>query len=341
MQLAPETLALDRQAMLQKVIDSPLRASQTYRLGQTAEMAVQKLLSHPPAQILLCGMGGSGSCGDMLQALSQKSQIPIMTCKASQLPAWVSPQTLVIGISYSGNTAETLACLQQAKARGALRLGLSSGGELARQAQAEGFPLIQIPGGLLPRAALFDMLYALLGAFQHCQFLGLQAAEIAQSLEWLKALSSEWSQESQALKLAQSLQPLNPVLWGISGQSEAAALRWRNQLSENAKTLSSLAILPELNHNEVVPMCAQHHSRLALLYFTLESVVSQVDVPVLELVGEHVAKVLPIHAQGANLTERLLYLIYLGDFVSVYLALLKGIDPSPIAAIDELKRRMS
>ena len=346
--LSPETLfallAPDAGGMLELVRTAPERGRAHLALGRS-----QPYQERLPAQILICGMGGSGSAGDLFQASCRQARIPLIVAKTAQLPAWVGPETLVIGISYSGNTFETLSCLRQAGQAGASLLGLASGGELAEMAARQGFPLLRIAGGLPPRAALFEMLFALLGCLQGLPALGLDPAEIDAGLARLDTLSRDWEPKAHhpqplPLTLARSLADNRvdtPLLWGVTGATDAIALRWKNQFSENAKTLAAVSLLPELNHNEVVAMCARHHSQQRLIYLTLETAMPAADVVVLDLVRPHLHEVTALTAPEGRRLERLLYFVYLGDFCSVYLALLTGVDPTPIAAIDELKRRMA
>lgn len=352
MNFNPTLPARDPGQMLQAVFNAPERAQNCYQIAQQNTLDIPEHIQ----QILVCGMGGSGSCGDMLQALCHQSQIPILVNKSAELPHWVSSKTLVIAVSYSGNTREVLACVAQALTKGSLILALGSGGTLLELAQSKRFANIRIPGGLLPRAALFDMLFAVLGCLGHNPILSCQALELSESLLRLKAWRQDWysedlTKQSKNLPFGLAQGMLNwqqTLLWGRSQQSDLVALRWKNQLSENAKILASVSILPELNHNEVVAMCAEHHSQSGLLYFTLDARISESegshsissDAIVLDLVKDYLGASYSVHAEGANYIEKILYLVYLGDFVSVYLAFLKGIDPSPIAAIDELKRRM-
>ncbi|PIQ24591.1 hypothetical protein COW36_11275 [bacterium (Candidatus Blackallbacteria) CG17_big_fil_post_rev_8_21_14_2_50_48_46] len=333
----------DPSGMLELVKAAPERARLHFQMGQNHPLQAPSDTFH---QLLVCGMGGSGSTGDLLQALCTESKLPIWVNKSAKLPAWVDSHTLVIGVSYSGNTAETLACMQAAKARGAHLLVLSSGGALSQFASENGIHCIPIAGGLPPRSALFDMLFALLGSLYQLDSLKLSAAELAKSLEpladWAHAFAiSPQNPEPEPLKLAKSLRSHDVLFWGSDPETGIIAQRWKNQWSENAKRLAVCSNLPELNHNEMVAMCAAYHSQKALVYLTLNSDVADFDRVSLELVADHIASVTVLQAQGENHLEKVLYLTCLGDFVSVYLALLNQTDPTPIAPIDEFKRRIA
>lgn len=338
-----ELLKVDRSGMLQLVEQAPARARIHYQRGLKHRL---QLDSWQPQQILVCGMGGSGSTGDLLQALCPQSQIPILVNKSALLPAWVNTRTLVIGVSYSGQTEETLRCLEQAQQAGAHLHLLSSGGAMAAFAERQALSYVPLEGGLPPRSALLDMLFALLGSVQHLNFLGLDPALVHQSLDFLEDLNPRFAPGSAAepglvVQLARSLQRQKPLLWASDTATALIAQRWKNQLSENAKVLATWAQLPELNHNEMVAMCASHHSQTALFYLTLSSDVPGFDQVSLDLVQPHVASLTRLFAQGRSHLEKVLYLTSLGDFVSVWLALLNQTDPTPIEPINEFKRRIA
>lgn len=331
--------ASDASGMLKLLTEAPARAELHWQRGQQHPWPVKAV-----KQVLVCGMGGSGSTGDLLVSLCPDSQVAIQVNKAETLPAWVNTETLVIGVSYSGQTRETLACLEQAQQQGAQLLTLSSGGRLAELAATHGWHHVVLNGGLPPRAALFDMLSALLGCLSHWEVLKLPADTGERLLATLKNWTAAWllqvdAPEPLPLTLAQSLLRRLTWFWGLQGQTGLLAARWKNQLAENAKVLSVVSVLPELNHNEIVPMCARYHSEIALLPLTLDPDLSAGDRLSVELTREHVADVHVVAAQGETRLERVVYLTCLGDFVSVYLAFLQDCDPTPIAAIDELKRR--
>ena len=171
---------LDSEMMLQKVMHTPARAWTHWQRGLSNPFQPQ-----PFQQIVVCGMGGSGSTGDFFAAICQQAEVPVWVHKTPLLPKWVGPQTWVIGVTYSGNTSETLACLEQAQAQGAQVALLTSGGQAQAEAKAQGWQSVLLDGGLPPRAALFDMLFALLGATQHLSVLGLQQAVLEQGLQSL------------------------------------------------------------------------------------------------------------------------------------------------------------
>ncbi|MGE3725625.1 MAG: SIS domain-containing protein [Candidatus Sericytochromatia bacterium] len=343
--LAPTFFSPDRDDMYGKLLAAPERAREHLAKGLQLPFKCQP--GRPIRQILVCGMGGSGSTGDLLQALANQSSLPIWVNKSAQLPAWVNAETLVIGVSYSGETAETLTCVQSAFEKGAQLHLLASGGALQAFALAQNLSFVLLAGGLPPRAALFDMLFALLGSLAEVTELALNPTELEKALLFLAEICLNWVLAGPtpplpydlALKLKQG--QTQPLFWGNDPATACLTMRWKNQFSENAKTFASCSVLPELNHNEMVAMCAAYHSQIHLIHLTLGSVDALAERVSLEMVGPQLAGVHTIRAEGQNHLERVLYLACLGDFVSVYLALLKEIDPTPIAAINEFKRRIT
>jgi glucose/mannose-6-phosphate isomerase len=334
---------LDASHMLQNILQAPQRGRLHFEKGLVS--AYEPPDEKSPHQILVCGMGGSGSTGDFFQALCSASEVPILVHKTPDLPAWVNAETLVICVSYSGNTAETLGCLMQAQQKGAALHLLTSGGTMLEMAMAQDISHVELDGGLPPRAALFDMLFALLGSLSHLSYLHLDTEHFRRVLEYTEKLARDWKldpaqQVPFPFELAQQLHEKTIHIWGRSGGADTLAVRWKNQLAENAKTLSFAAVLPELNHNEIVPLCHQNAAQRSVIYLGLTPDISAFDAISLELVAEHVSSTHQVLAEGRSGAERLFYLLYLADFVSVYMAYLEGVDPTPIAAIDTLKQRM-
>lgn len=333
---------LDASHMLHNILQAPQRGRLHFEKGLVSAYTLSEKAPH---HILICGMGGSGSTGDFFQALCPQSEIPVLVHKTPDLPTWVNQDTLVVCVSYSGNTAETLSCLMQAQEKGAALHLLSSGGMMLEMANAQDISHVELEGGLPPRAALFDMLFALVGSLCNQPYLHLDAKHFRRVLEYTEKLSKDWKLDSASapplpFELAQKLYQKTLHIWGRSGGADTLAIRWKNQLAENAKILSFAAVLPELNHNEIVSLCHQSVSQRGVVYLSLTPEVSVFDAISLELVGEHVGSTHQVLAEGRSPEECLFYLLYLADFVSVYLAYLQGVDPTPIAAIDTLKQRM-
>ena len=333
--------ALDSRLMLGDVLAQPHQVGDALWRAQAAEVPRRDLAGG----LMVCGMGGSAVGGDLAAAaLGDRATRPIVTVRGYGLEPWTPPDTLVLCASYSGRTEETLACFEAAGAAGAERVVLTTGGELARLARADGIPVIGVPAGMQPRAAV---VYMIVGALECAAACGAAPAlhdEIEASAELLERLVEAWGPDSgpdsQAKALARALDSTLPVIHG-SGPTVATARRWATQLNENAKAAAFASELPEANHNQV---CAWQRGRdtAPLSAVFLEDpdhhprVRRRIDLTMAE-VERTGAMAIRVSSEGESRLERVLSLVLLGDLVSVYLAALSGVDPTPIEALERIK----
>lgn len=296
--------------------------------------------------VLIAGMGGSGIGGDIIQSyVADKLEVPVMVSKGYTLPAFVGLGTLFIASSFSGNTEETISGVRAAMNSDATVGFVTSGGELLRIAQEEGMPHLVIPGkSKQPRACLgysvVEMLYLL-------HYAGLLddtfKTELRQSISLLEEEAG--SIKVQASALANNFHKKLPVLY-VSNALEPVAVRFQQQLNENAKHLCHVNTFPEMNHNEIVGW--QHpegiYEQLAVLLirtaYDHPRVRLRMDLSK-KIFEKKVQDVLEIEALGATYLEQALYLIHLFDWVSVYLAELNNENPNTIDNIDYLKSELS
>ncbi|MEB3198017.1 MAG: bifunctional phosphoglucose/phosphomannose isomerase [Candidatus Sericytochromatia bacterium] len=298
--------------------------------------------------VLVCGMGGSAISGDVLRTWAlDAAPVPVLVHRGDVLPAYVGARCLLICLTYSGNTAETVSTLQQAIARGVSTVVISSGGQAVELARSAGLPVVDLPGGWQPRAALGDLLFALLGVVTSLP--GFPAVDVARIADHLRARRALWAVEvpsalNPAKRLATALKGRLPFLLGTGPSTEAVAVRWKCQINENAKATALLGHLPEFTHNDIVNLTAQGHPDLVLIHFKDPgdtALLQRQRLHTLDLLRPHLGGVQEVEGEGGDLLTRQLQMIYLGDYTSVYLGLLNGHDPTPVAAIGELKRRMA
>jgi len=293
-------------------------------------------------QLVICGMGGSGIGGELLSGIyGQDIRIPVITIKDYRLPASVNRDTLVILVSYSGNTEETLSDFAAARQKKCATVIVSSGGRLARLHGAGN--AIIIPGGLPPRAAigyLFTPLPFILWRF------GLIADPYPSLGRMVVFLKKQRKQVTPvASKLARWLYGFLPVIYSNSPAYHPVAYRWRCQFNENSKVFAHSHAIPEMNHNEIVGIGrARKVARLTKIVFLDDPGANPRNtkrVKITEqLVGRETAGVRHFKGLGSTLLERAFYLIWLGDFTSVYLARLERVDPLPVKRIETLKARL-
>ncbi len=301
-----------------------------------------------PRKVFVCGMGGSAISGDLLAAANPNERPPqILVVRDYHLPPYVAKDDLVVAVSYSGNTEETLSCFSEAVARGCPPMAIASGGKLLEAAHKYDVPAVTVPGGLPPRGALGYLFSATAMLLDHAGAGGYHR-DLEKLPGHLRRLAGDLQPsvppgENPAKVLAAKLQGRTPIV-NATPFLGPVARRWQTQLNENAKVLAWHALLPEMDHNELVGWANDDRRGSFGAVFLRDSR----EGPPMEarlratqdLVGEG-SVVGTFTAEGENPMERLFHLLHLGDFVSVYLALLRGVDPTPVKVIEELKGRLS
>jgi glucose/mannose-6-phosphate isomerase len=288
--------------------------------------------------LVVCGMGGSAIGGDLAAvAFGNRLSRPLTTERGYELPSCTLPDQAVLCSSYSGDTEETIACYEAAEALGARRIVATTGGELAELARRDGVPVVGLPSGLQPRAAvgyLFTVaaeVAALVGAAP-----GIRT-EIDSSAAHLREASG--GLVDAAAELAARLEGSIPVIYGAD-LTIPVAVRWKTQINENAKLPAFTAELPEADHNEIVGWQGAGEGSLSAVFLGDRDqhprVRQRIELTA-KLVEPAASVVAQVETEGESRTERLLWAVMLGDLVSIHLAARRGVDPSPIEAIDRLK----
>jgi glucose/mannose-6-phosphate isomerase len=343
-----EVLQVDRSGMLDLLLDLPDQLQMGERLGQSAALPS----TTDVRAIVVTGLGGSSISGDLLRSyLHAECPVPIMVNRHYGLPAFVGPETLVCAVSYSGNTEETLSAFGEARARGASLLAVTSGGQLAQLAAEWRVPCVRVTGGLPPRATLGYLLTPMLVALARLGLIADQKTPLTETIEVLRDLGAQYRPGIETFRnlpkaLARDLHGKFPVIYGVQDLSDVIAYRWRTQLNENSKVLASHQAFPELNHNEVVGWQGPLSSALEVWVVLLRDpqelgrIAQQIDLTKAFL-QERAAGITEVWSQGQSRLARLFSLLYTGDFTSYYLALLRGVDPKPVEAIDRLKDRLA
>lgn len=340
---------LDPSGMLQMILDVPFHCQDArYRvLDQPPKLNAKGIKS-----VLLSGLGGSAIGGDVLRTLTWKqASFALSVNRHYELPGWVGKDGLVVCSSYSGNTEETLSVFKQALARKAKILVLSSGGQLLEQAKKKKLAYCQVPGGLPPRAAFGYSFITLLTALESLKLLPSYEEDFQETMGLLVGLAQRYGQmaptaRNPAKQLALFLHDKLPVFYAGQDHFDSVVLRWKCQMNENSKQVALIGVLPEMNHNEVLgftknePLSkkmavvllrhSQDHPQIGKRFEILKGILKS-----------KVAGVREARSEGKSLLAQMMSVLYLGDFVSLYLAYLKGIDPTPIAIIDQFKKQLS
>jgi len=351
---------IDPQGMYDLLLSFPVQVDTAYAIGQRCPLPEVKPSS--VKNIVVTGMGGSAIGGDLARSyLAEDLKIPFLICRNYTLPGFVGPDSLVVASSYSGNTEETLEAYQQAKDAGANLLAITTGGELAEKATSDGIPLIKIPPGLPPRAALGYSFVPLLVSLWRMKLAPDRCMEFFEGEHILKQGVEEYRvevplSENLAKEMATKLHRKLPIIYSATDHFDAVAVRFKGQLCENSKMLSFFNFFPEFNHNELVgwnKLCdlsaeggsdsvgqphlavvilrdEDDHHRIRRRMELVKGIVEDLDVPVYEL-----------ESKGGCLLERMFSLIQLGDFISFYLAILNEVDPTPVKVIDYLKSELA
>ena len=299
--------------------------------------------------VVVLGMGGSGIVGDVMVAVAGPFlPVPVSVVKSYDLPDFVGPGTLVFAVSFSGDTEETVEAAGEAANAGASLVAVTNGGELGELAEEWGAPIVPVPAGIpQPRAALGAMaippLIVLedLGLFPGAsQWVALAVDQLARRRDELVASGNV------AEEIAERIGRTIPIMFGAQNLGATAALRWKTQVNENAKSPAFTAVYPELCHNEIAGW--GQHGDVTRQVMTLVNLRHDAEHPqvvrrfglVSELLREVMADIVEVRARGEGDLAQLLDLVMVGDFVSLHLAAQEGIDPGPVPVLEELKGRL-
>jgi len=304
--------------------------------------------------VVVLGMGGSGVSGDVVAAIAEpRLPFPLRTIKTyGPLPEWVGRNTLVFAVSYSGSTEETIAAVDEATARGARIVTVSSGGPLAELARKNGIAHIAIPGGLQPRASLGYLTMPILGALVRIGLVPDPRGDIEDLVEMLRELGDLCHRkvpaaQNPAKDLALRMFDRVPVIYGGSGAGATAAYRFKCDINEYGKAPAFWNVLPEMDHNEIVGwnvLSELTKERFVLVLLRTADDHERVDLRfeiTRSLVGDEFADVVEVPAKGATTMARLFSLIMLTQLAAIYLGLAYGVDPGPVDVIQRLKGELS
>jgi glucose/mannose-6-phosphate isomerase len=343
--------SIDKSDMLSKILEFP---DQLLRGRQIAQEIDEEIHFDRYKNIVFGGMGGSAIAGDIIKSLFiNKLPVPLIVNRGYRLPGFVGSESLFIASSYSGNTEETLQSTYEAIERGCSVLCVTAGGNLGGLARNKGFPVFSLPEGYPPRAALGFSLGVFLTIFGNNGVGDISEADIVATVSFLKECGKSWTpkegSECLPLTLASQLKGKIPLINASSESLEAVGLRWKAQLNENSKTHAFYHSFPEMNHNEIVGWEDLSATKTFFPHLIMIMLRSVDDSPRIRLrmditkriVKAGGGKVLNVEAEGEPALSRMLYLIFLGDLVSYYLAMLYGVDPTEIEKINQLKSELT
>lgn len=318
----------------------------------TEKVNLPESLMEGISQVVVIGMGGSAIAGDLVRCFSlAESSVPVSVIRNYDLPSSIGKNSLVIASSFSGNTEETLSGLNAALARGASVVCVTSGGQVERIAGQHKLPVVKIPGGMPPRAALGYSLSVLLVLANSLGLIQLSEEDWSEAFSVLDTLIDDYSdldKQHKARSIAEQLKDKLPIVYSATGMLETVNVRWRGQIQENAKMMAYGNIFPELNHNEIMgwqsvaPGSIHEKLGVVVLRDSEDNERNQHRMRVTKgLLEKRAGCWIEVESAGVSRLARMLSMICLGDWVSLYLAYLRGIDPTPIELIDALKSELS
>lgn len=343
--------SIDSEDVLGAVEDLATQIEEAWRIGSAAT-------NLPDAanidSIVVLGMGGSGVSGDVMQAVVEpRLPIPVRVIKSyGPLPEWVGRNTLVFAVSYSGSTEETVSALSQAHEKGARLVVVSSGGPLADMAREFGCAYVAIPSGLQPRASLGYLTIPILAVMEKMGFIADLDQDIAESVAVIGDLAKRCHRDqpthrNPAKDLAHRLLHKVPLVYGASGLTGVAAMRFKCDLNEYGKIPAFWNEFPELNHNEIVGwagMTELTQERFAIVYLRdtqeHERVGLRYDITK-QLVQHAAADVVEVSAVGDSALARILSLVFVTQLAAIYVGLQYGVDPGPVEIIQRLKSQLA
>jgi len=339
---------LDVSNMRKLLVEFPGQVKDALRIGKNARVSLN---AKRIRNIVVTGLGGSAIGGDLLRSfLAGEASVSLAVNRYYVLPDYVDANSLVIVSSYSGNTEETIAAHNDAARRKAQVLCVSSNGETERLAKKYKHALVKIPPGLPPRAALGYSFFPVLVILAKLGIVKSKTGQIKETVAMLREKSSEYaalgSRMNRALELATRLYNRLPIVYSGAEWYDSVNLRWRGQLSENAKVLAFGHVVPEMNHNELVGWNVLKEQMKGMAVLLLKDkrmhprVAMRMDI-MKKVIGPYAADIVEVESEGESLLARMFSLIYLGDWTSFYLAILNGVDPTPVKVIDYLKEELA
>lgn len=334
---------VDREGMFRSIVSLPFQLEKGWELA--SGLAIGK--GQTPSSFLISGMGGSAIGGDLFRDIMGRcATFDVLVNRNYTLPGHVEDGAMQIAVSYSGNTEESTSSLRDAVSRGIPSIAVSSGGEMEKISRENGLPFIRLPGGLQPRAAVGYMLGAIIGIatklavydFSKIIMDGIQEARSA-----IASISRDIpAEQNEAKKLAEWTGDGTPLIITTPGLYSLGE-RMKTQFNENSKKFAWLSVLPELNHNEWIPMMESDISdyRIILLEDCVEHplMIRRVEVVKKLLAAKTAIRTLKLHE--GNPVGSFMRMMALGDATSYYVAILHGTDPSPVGPIETLKREIS
>jgi glucose/mannose-6-phosphate isomerase len=301
--------------------------------------------------IIFCGMGGSAIGADLLKdILRDKIKLPVYVCRQYNLPAFASKDSLIFISSYSGNTEETISCLRQALKKKNKIITISSGGKVESLAKKHKLPHIKIHSGYPPRFALGFSFFCILKTLVRMKLVDGLNKDISETLDLLEDLSylmvpAVKKSDNEPKRIAQMIYNKFIVIYSSSNLSEAVSVRFKGQLAENSKTLSSVNFIPEMNHNEIEGWKYPKEILAKTAVIFLEDLDEALEIrcrfkATKKVIKSSRCKIITLIAAGKSKMAKIFSLVHFCDWLSYYLAILNATNPYPVERIEKLKKQL-
>jgi glucose/mannose-6-phosphate isomerase len=299
------------------------------------------------SNIIISGLGGSAISADLIKnILSEEIFVPIVVNRNYDLPKFASKSTLFIASSYSGNTEETISSLKQAINIGCKIICITTGGEVETIAKTNNLSCIKVKSGFQPRYSLGLSFFSLLKVFQELKFVEDQSEVVNKIISLWKSKGKEYSTDGNfAFTFAESLVGFIPVIYSVADSTSSVGYRFKCQLNENSKLHAFHGEIPEMNHNEIIGWESHQekvfHSKIInIIEKNYHPQIKKRFEILKDIFSKSGVETLTLQSNEESYKVRLLDLIYLGDWISYYVGVLRGYDPSEIDNIYTLKDRL-
>ncbi|NQT46903.1 MAG: bifunctional phosphoglucose/phosphomannose isomerase [Candidatus Omnitrophica bacterium] len=341
---------IDKADMLKSLVDFPDQCVEAIRIGKDASISYK---ASDFNNVIFAGLGGSAIGAEVFCCLFRDElKVPALVSREYTLPQFVDDKTLLIIASYSGNTEETLSSYDMGLKKGAKMVCISSNGKVEELARKDNFPFVRIPAGLPPRCALGYSFFPLLGIFAQMGFIKDKSSDADETIKLLRKLRDEklapqvTDKDNLAKPIAATISGGLAAIYSASEHMGAVAVRWRGQIAENSKHLASHHLLPEMNHNEIVgwenPKAILKKITAVFLKDKDDHIRVKHRMEITEkLITPHAKDIVVLESTGESALARTFSLIYTGDWVSFYLSILNGVDPTPVERIGFLKGELA
>jgi glucose/mannose-6-phosphate isomerase len=333
------------------MLDALARTGHQLRAGYRRARSAGIPFAGTVRSVTFSAMGGSAAAGDgAVAAFADVARVPMLTLRGYRVPGGYGADDLVVCVSYSGNTEETLAAFAAARERGCSVIAVCGGGRLEDRAREADVPVVTIPTGApVPRAGLGALLGGAVGALAGAGILSGIDEEVEAAADTVTALGGEMrpnapATENEAKDVAAWIEDRVPVIWGSEGVSAAAAWRWKTAFNENAELPAFASVLPELDHHEVVGWSEDRGRSFRVVILREEgeheAVPARLEATLEEVSGSGLSW-REVRARGASPLARFLSLALLGDLASSYHALGRGVDPTAMESLTRIKARLA